>query len=297
MLRVGIIMGGNSTERDVSIMSGNEFIKHLDKEKYAAVPIVIDVPKDILKFADDFDVALLALHGKNGEDGKVQALLEALEIPYTGSGIVGSAICMDKNMSKLVMRSKGLLTPDWVMAKSGMELDIQFFEGLSLPVIIKPNQGGSSIGIRLVETWDGILPAVREVFAYDEEVVVETFIRGQEITCSMLNGKIIPVLSIEPNMTFFGYEDKYADDGAREEVLVLPEAQLKEVAAAAEACWELFRLKSYARIDMIIEGGKPWIIEINTLPGMTRYSLLPKSVAAMGGSFSQFLDQIIQEAL
>ncbi len=290
-------MGGNSTEREVSIMSGEEFIKHLNKEKYEAVPVIIEKPKDILEYAGRFDVALLALHGKNGEDGKVQALLEALEIPYTGSGIVGSALCMDKNMSKLVMRSKGLMTPNWVMVKNHTELDIQFFEGLDLPVIIKPNQGGSSIGIQLVDKREDILGAVEEAFKYDDEVIIEEFIKGREITCSMLNGKIIPVISIEPTMTFFGYEDKYVDDGAKEEIMELPDKQLEAVTEAAETCWHLFNLKAYARIDMIIENEMVYIIEINTLPGMTRFSLLPKSVAAMGGSYSEVLDEIIQDAL
>lgn len=301
MLRIGVIMGGDSSEREVSIMSGTEFIKHLDKSKYDVLPIVIDRPKDLLNYMNQMDVALLALHGKNGEDGRVQALLEALEIPYSGSGIVGSALCMDKNMSKLVMQTKHIDTPHWVLAKKNIPLDLQYFEGLTLPVIVKPNQGGSSIGIHVVDKLEAIIPAINDAFLYDEEVIVENYIKGQEITCSMLNGQVIPVLSIKPNVTFFNYEEKYAIDANHDELVQLEThidtEILSQVSDVARLCWDIFNLKSYARIDMMVEHEKIYVIEINTLPGMTPYSLLPKSAHAMGLTYSQVLDNLIDDAI
>ena len=178
MLRVGVIMGGDSSEREVSLLSGREFVKHLNKDKYEIVPIEIQKPKEVLDWAGKIDFALLALHGRNGEDGKVQALLEALEIPYSGSGVASSAICIDKNMSKLVLRSMGLLTPDWLLVRKDFEFHKDYFDGLSFPVIIKPNQGGSSIGISIAANYEEIKAGLEKAFVYDEEAIVEEWIHG-----------------------------------------------------------------------------------------------------------------------
>lgn len=297
MLRVGVIMGGDSSERDVSLLSGKEFVKHLDQNKYQVIPIEISRPKEVLKWAGKIDFALLALHGRNGEDGKVQALLEALEIPYSGSGITSSAICIDKNMTKLIMKSMGIDTPDWVMVRKDFEVEKEHFEGLKLPLIIKPNQGGSSIGISIADSYKDIGKGLDEALRYDEEVIIEEWIQGDEITCSMMNGEIIPVLSIQPNMTYYDYNAKYSENDHVQKVAQLNDAIAERLKAIGTKCWKLFRLKAYARIDMIIQGERIYVIEINTLPGMTRFSHLPKSAKAMGISYGEMLDKIIEESV
>ncbi len=298
-MRIGVIMGGDSSEREVSLLTGSQFTEHLDNSKYEIVEIDIARPKEVLAYADKIDFALLALHGKNGEDGKVQALLEALEIPYSGSGIASSAICMDKNMSKLVLRSQGGVgTPDWVMLKKGYEVDPSYFEGLNMPVIVKPNQGGSSIGIQTASTYEEMLDAIDYGFTYDDEVIVEEYIQGgDEVTLSMINGEIIPVLSIRPHMTFYDYNAKYNENDDIQEVAHLNEAHLLKLKEIGEKCWEIFKLKTYARIDLILKNKIAYVIEINTLPGMTKYSHLPKSAEAMGLTYTQMLDKIIEESL
>lgn len=290
-------MGGDSSEREVSLLSGKEFVKHLDKEKYDVIPIEIMKPKEVLQWADRIDFALLALHGRNGEDGKVQALLEALEIPYSGSGIASSAICIDKNMSKLVMKSMGMLTPNWLLVRKDFSFHDDYFKGLSFPLIIKPNQGGSSIGISIANSYEEIVTGLANAFRYDEEAIVEEWIKGDEITCSMMNGEIIPVLSIKPNLTFYDYDSKYSDNDQIQTVAQLDETMVERLKSIGHQCWQLFRLKAYARIDMIIRENSVYIIEINTLPGMTRFSHLPKSAKAMGISYGELLDRIIEESV
>lgn len=297
MLRVGVIMGGDSSEREVSLLTGNEFVAHLNKEKYDVVQIDIQRPKEVLKYAEDIDFALLALHGRNGEDGKVQALLEALEIPYSGSGIASSAICMDKNMSKLVMESQGIQTPRWVLLKKDYVIESHYFDGLRFPVIIKPNQGGSSIGIQTAASYDQMVDAINYAYQFDDEVIVEEYIKGNEMTLSMIRGEIIPVLSVQPNMTFYDYDAKYNENDDIQKVAQLDDTLLEKVRVIGEKCWDLFKLKTYARIDLIINDGGVHVIEINTLPGMTKYSHLPKSAEAMGLSYSEMLDKIIEESL
>ncbi|MDF1616231.1 D-alanine--D-alanine ligase [Petrocella sp. FN5] len=297
MLRVGVVMGGDSCEHQVSMLTGAEFVKHLNKNKYDVIEVVIEKPKDILKWHGRIDFALLALHGKNGEDGKVQALLEALEIPYSGSGIASSAICLDKNISKLIMESHGVKTPKWIMVKKDYPMSVDLFYGLSLPVIIKPNQGGSSIGIHIAYTYEEIDALLADSFIYDDEVIVEEWIKGQEITCSMIKGEIIPVLSVQPNMTFYDYTAKYSENDNIQKLAILDEEITNEIKSIASLCWFLFRLKTYARIDIIIQEGQIYVIEINTLPGMTRFSHLPKSAMAMGLSYEEVLDQIIESSL
>ena len=297
MLNVGVIMGGNSSEREVSLLTGQEFIKHLNRERYHVIEITIDKPKDVLAYANQLDFALLALHGKNGEDGKVQALLEALDIPYSGSGITSSALCMDKNMSKLLIQSVGLSTPKWVMVRKGLDISPRIFKGLQMPVIIKPNQGGSSLGINIANDYNAIIKGLENAYVYDDDVIVEEYIVGQEITCSMINGDIIPVISIKPRLQFYDFEEKYHENDEIQQLAQLEEAQLLQIKKTARICWDLFKLKAYARIDMMLYDTDIMILEINTLPGMTPYSHLPKSAMALGISYSQMLDRIIEDSM
>lgn len=296
-MRVGVIMGGISSERKVSLMTGSEMIANLDREKYELYPIEINSKNELVEKVKNIDVALLALHGKYGEDGTIQGALETLCVPYTGCGVLSSSLSMDKNISKKLFRNEGIHTPDWIHLSNEDELSIGDVEGLGYPVIVKPNSGGSSIGIKIIKNKETLIPAVHETFRWDDEVLIEQYIRGEEITCAILNGKLLPIVAIRSQSEFFDYSSKYNDGGADEQVIQLPPDIFERVRASALGCYKTLKCCVYARIDMILKDGIPYVMEVNTLPGLTKNSLLPKSAQAAGISFSQLLDFIIEYSL
>ncbi len=208
-MKVGVIMGGLSSERDVSLMTGQEMVTHLDHSKYEVVSIDIRNRENWISEVRGLDVALLALHGQYGEDGTVQGTLEALGIPYTGSGVLSSSICMNKDMSKRLLRSEGIPTPRWQILSNMNEVCLPDIMTLGLPLVVKPNCGGSSIGVAIVRKEEEIMPAIRSAFELEEEVIIESYIAGQEISCSILNGRLLPVIAINPAADFFDYTSKY----------------------------------------------------------------------------------------
>jgi len=296
-MKVGVIMGGVSSERDISLLTGQEMMAHLDPSKYEAIPIEINNKRDLINKTEGIDMALLALHGQYGEDGTVQATLESMGIPYTGSSVLSSSICMDKDVSKKLLRYEGLHTADWLIVSSLEELAEANVESLGFPLVVKPNTGGSSIGTRIVRSRDTLKAAVAEALQWDRSIMIEQWIDGQEITCSILDGKLLPIVSIKPNAEFFDYTSKYAEGEAEEQVIELPQALQRKVSAAALQCYKALKCSVYARVDIILKDGVPFILEVNTLPGLTRTSLLPKSAAAAGFSFGMLLDAIITSSL
>jgi len=296
-MKVGVIMGGVSSERDISLLTGQEMMAHLDPSKYEAIPIEINNKRDLINKTEGIDIALLALHGQYGEDGTVQATLESMGIPHTGSSVLSSSICMDKDVSKKLLRYEGLHTADWLIVSSLEELAEANVESLGFPLVVKPNTGGSSIGTRIVRSRDTLKAAVAEALQWDRSIMIEQWIDGQEITCSILDGKLLPIVSIKPNAEFFDYTSKYAEGEAEEQVIELPEALQRKVSAAALQCYKALKCSVYARVDIILKDGVPFILEVNTLPGLTRTSLLPKSAAAAGFSFGMLLDAIITSSL
>ncbi|KMP27107.1 D-alanine--D-alanine ligase [Bacillus sp. GX] len=296
-MRIGVIMGGVSSEKQVSIMTGNEMIANLDKNKYDIVPITLNEKMDLIEKAKDIDFALLALHGKYGEDGTVQGTLESLGIPYSGSNMLSSGICMDKNISKKILRYEGIETPDWIELTKMDDLNADELDKLGFPLVVKPNSGGSSVGVKIVYNKDELISMLETVFEWDSEVVIEKYIKGDEITCSIFDGKQLPIISIRHAAEFFDYNAKYDDTSTIEEVIELP-AELKErVNKASLACYKVLKCSVYARVDMMVKDGIPYVMEINTLPGMTQASLLPKSAAAAGIEYSKLLDMIIETSL
>lgn len=296
-MRIGVIMGGVSSEKQVSIMTGNEMIAHLDKSKYDIVPITLNEKMDLIEKAKDIDFALLALHGKYGEDGTVQGTLESLGIPYSGSNMLSSGICMDKNISKKILRYEGIETPDWIELTKMEDLNLDELDKLGFPLVVKPNSGGSSVGVKIVYDKDELISMLETVFEWDSEVVIEKYIKGDEITCSIFDGKQLPIISIRHAAEFFDYNAKYDDAGTIEEVIELP-AELKErVNKATLACYKVLKCSVYARVDMMVKDGIPYVMEVNTLPGMTQASLLPKSADAAGINYSKLLDMIIETSL
>lgn len=296
-MRVGVIMGGISSEKQVSLKTGEEMVVHLDKSKYKIVPIHIEKKEDLVEQAKNLDVALLALHGKFGEDGTIQGTLETMGVPYTGSSVLSSSLCMDKNMSKKIIRYEGLQTPDWIHLMNMEELHMEELDKMGYPVVVKPNSGGSSVGVKIVYDKETVKSAIAEVFKWDSEVIIEKLITGEEITCSILDGNVLPVISIRHQSEFFDYTSKYNDAATIEEVVQLPPEMHNRVASAAISCYKSLKCSVYARVDMIIKNGVPYVLEVNSLPGMTKNSLLPKSAKSAGIPYHQLLDLIIENSL
>lgn len=296
-MKIGILMGGISTERDISFETGKSIIDNIDRKKYEVIPVIIDKKEDILVKCKDIDFAFLALHGKFGEDGSVQKILEVLNIPYSGCNAVSSSMCMDKDIAKKIMVSENIKTPKWTTAKSIDDIDYEYIEKIKYPVFIKPNSGGSSVATFLVEKRDGVAKAVETVLLYDEIAIIEEYIKGEEITCPILNGKALPILAIKPNGKFFDLKSKYTDNEADEYIINFDKDMQDKIEAMALNVYNSLRCSVYARIDMIVKDEESYVLEVNTLPGMTKNSLFPKSCSGVNINFSTLLDLIISYSL
>lgn len=292
-MKVGVLMGGISSEREVSLNTGKEIAKNLDKTKYEVLTIEINKKEDIIEKTKGLDFAFIALHGKFGEDGIVQSVLETLNIPYSGCNPLASGICMDKSITKSILKTINVNTAKWLIVREIEELDLKEIKELGYPVVVKPNSGGSSVATTIVYNEKEIESAVLEAFKCDDEIMIEKYIKGEEITCCMMDGKLLPIIAIKPRSHFFDYNSKYLDGGADEVIIEIGSPIKEAVENAAIKCWESLKCSVYARIDMIISEGIPYVLEINTLPGMTKNSLFPKSAASYGLSFSELLDTII----
>jgi D-alanine-D-alanine ligase len=283
-LKVAVLMGGNSSEREVSLGSGKEVFNNLDKNKYKIE--TFDVPSDLgkmLMFKPE--VAFLALHGKGGEDGQIQGYLETLGIKYTGCGVLASAIGMDKMIFRWIMESFKLPMPKLTN---------------KVPCVVKPVDGGSSVGVMIVKKEMDLIKAINNAKSYSNEVIVEKYLRGIEVTCGVLgnkNPKAMPVVEIRSKNKFFDYEAKYSE-GKSEEICPaeIGSSMTRRVQELAVAVFKAVKARGYARVDFIIHNNKPYILEINTLPGMTPNSLLPKEAKAMGMSYPELLDKMIELA-
>lgn len=296
-MRIGVIMGGDSSERDVSLETGNGMLKHLDRNKYDIVPILLNDKIDILERTTEIDFALIALHGKFGEDGSIQAIFETLNLPYSGCGVLSSALCMNKSLTKKIINAEGFNTPDGVTISSPTNLNFEAIKSLGYPLVIKPNSGGSSLGTFIINNELELITMLKEASKFDSEIILEKYLPGNEYTVCILNGVILPIMAIKPQSKFFDYFSKYDDNGAIEEVAELDEGLKKSIERLSLKCWKIFNCNVYARIDIIISEGVPYVLEINTLPGMTKNSVFPKSAMAVGIDYSQLLDLIISYSL
>ncbi|MGH4123054.1 MAG: D-alanine--D-alanine ligase [Clostridium sp.] len=296
-MQVGVIMGGISAEKEVSRKTGKQIIENLDSDKYEIVPILINSKEEFIDSVKSLQFAFIALHGRFGEDGSIQAILESLGVPFSGCGVLASALCMDKNISKKLLVSEGIKTPKWIIVKDENKIDYSLVENIGYPIIVKPNSGGSSIGTIMAYSREKLKEGVYEALKYDDEIIIEEYIKGEEITCSILNGEVLPIISINSKSEIFNYSSKYDRGGAEEKIIQLPRTLRDKVEQICLKSWDTFKLKVYARIDMIIKGEEVYVLEINTLPGMTENSLFPKSAKAYGLNFSQLLDEIIQYSL
>jgi D-alanine-D-alanine ligase len=297
-MKIGVLMGGISSEREISLRSGREMLANIDTERFEPVEVVLDSRDDIFEKAKGLDFALLALHGKYGEDGTVQAVLEALGVPYSGCGVLASSMCMDKDIAKTVLRQKGVRTADWMIARSMEDLTKERMGELGARVVVKPNSGGSSVATFICDGYEEARDGLEEALKYDTEVMIEKFLKGDEITVPVLDGEVLPTLMIKPQKGgFFDFTSKYEEGGAIEEIIELPEELKNEVNELAKGSYEALKCSVYARVDFILNEGKPYLLELNTLPGMTKTSLFPKSAKGIGLSYRDLITRIIDISL
>lgn len=296
-MKIGVLMGGLSSEREVSLLSGQEIVKNLDKNKYEVFSIVIDSIEDIVNKVKGMDFIFLALHGAFGEDGYIQGILESINIPYSGCNLLTSAICMNKKQAKRIMRAEGIAVADDFSLTRGQEIDVNEIDRLGYPMIVKPNNGGSSIGVAIARNRYELNKAIGEAFMYNNEILVEEFLEGSEYTVPVLNGEALPIVSIVPKGDFFDYNSKYVNVDENEVVAKLFIDLQDEIKKISEKCWDIFDCIAYMNVDIIVSKNKPYVIEINTLPGMTKNSLLPKSARAAKINYSDLLDKIIEYSL
>lgn len=297
-MKVGVLMGGISSEREVSLKSGEGIIKNLDKNKYEVFPIIINSKKEVIEKVRGLDFVFLALHGEFGEDGSIQALLESIGMNYSGCGVLTSALCMDKKQTKRILKSEGIrVAKDIKINLKNKNSSIEDLEALGYPMVVKPNAGGSSIGVSIVRNKEELQKSILEALKYSTEILVEEYLEGEEYTIPVLNGEVFPILLIKSDTEFFDYVSKYADDGATEELVTLPKKMQTEFEEIGKRCWDIFNCKAYVRIDIIVSKGLPYVLEINTLPGMTKNSLFPKSAKGANMEYSELLDKIIEYSL
>lgn len=292
-IKVGVLYGGISSEREVSINTGKQISENLNRDKYEVHDIIMDKKEDIFK-CSGLDFVFIALHGEFGEDGQAQAILDAMGIKYNGCGFKTSSICMDKYLVKKILGDYNI-----PMAKGRLlskDDDLSNFD-LSFPVVIKPNSGGSSVGVFICKNKEEFVLNIENAFKYDDTLLVEEFISGQEITVGVLNGCALPILKIVPqNHEFFNYVSKY-DNTTIEEPIILDDQLDREIKFLSEKCYNILNCSVYSRVDFILKDGIPYLLEINTLPGMTEGSLLPKMAKLKGMSFSELIDVIIESSM
>lgn len=339
-MKVVVLAGGTSTERDVSLVSGSMIYKAMKKKGHQA--ILIDVylgysgdtegiferetdwaaavgavterhpdletvkamrpdgaknffGPNVLELCRQADAVFLALHGANGEDGKIQACFELMGIPYTGTDYVSAAMSMDKGITKDIFAAHQIPTPYGTRVSIGEKSQSP---ACGYPCIVKASCGGSSVGVTIAQNDEEYAKALEEAFRYDKEAVVEQFISGREFSVGVMQGKALPIIEIAPKNGFYDYKNKYQAGSTVETCPAdLPGEKTQRMQAMAEKVFKVLRLKNYARMDFIMSReGEIYCLEANTLPGMTPTSLLPQEAAALGISFEDLCENILQQA-
>jgi len=294
--KIAVLMGGLSAERDVSLKSGNAVHKALLHQGYEA--IAIDVSHDVAEVLkrEKIEAAFIALHGRYGEDGCIQGLLELMRIPYTGSGVLASALAMHKLYSKQTFCASGILTAPFAHFRRGEQVDLSALP-FDLPVVVKPVQEGSSVGISIVKKPEQLPLALETAFQHDDEILLEQYIKGQEVQVGILDDIAIGAIEIVPKNEFYDYEAKYSDGKAEHIFPARLEAALYEKAQQTGlAAHRSLGCRGYSRVDLLVtEAGDCYVLEVNTLPGMTALSLLPEIAAKGAGlNFEQLVSTIIE---
>ena len=302
---VALIAGGWSREREVSLQSGAFVYESLDKDKYEVRRYDPKSDLDVLiRDSKEIDIALVVLHGKKGEDGCFQGLLDLLDVHYVGSGVLASSLAMNKQVSKELFRSAGLTVPQDIVLSRDQECDpVGILSSLGEPVVIKPIAEGSSIGLNICTTSKEVAAALEETFAMSSQVMAEEYIEGREVSCGVIGNskpEALPVIEIVPQKKhrFFSYEAKYVPGESKEICpATLPDEVCKKIQAYALKAHTVLGCKGFSRSDMIVTANDVYLLETNTLPGMTKNSLFPLAVRAAGLTIPEFLDRLIELAL
>ncbi|OGZ33238.1 MAG: hypothetical protein A2174_01870 [Candidatus Portnoybacteria bacterium RBG_13_41_18] len=332
-LNIVVLMGGPSAEHEVSLNTGRMISQALDKKKYNVKPVAITKEGnwlllkegvkllvennrslsindsvlarhgvsaiDEIKSKKSADVVFLALHGTYGEDGAIQGLLELAGIPYTGSGILASALGMDKSMAKKILKREKIPTPNYFIFTKNNHVSLK---KVKFPCVVKPVAQGSSVGVTIVRGPGQLKKAIKNALTYGQRVMVEDFIEGREITATVIGNKkpkALPLIEIKPKLSsFYNYESKYADGGSEHICPAqIPPPVTKRIQELALRAHVTLGCRGVTRTDFILHGSQPYALEINTLPGMTSVSLVPQSAATAGIKFPELLDKLIELAL
>ncbi len=341
-MKIVVLAGGISTEREISIVSGTQVCKALRNKGHHA--ILVDVfcgdsrvgedlkhafPKEydvdeaaayirsfdsrldqlktrrsffgpnVIALCQEADTVFMALHGSNGEDGKIQAAFELMGIPYTGSSYLGSALAMDKDMAKQLFRENRVPTPHGIVLRKGDKVKHTSENGVGIPCVVKPACGGSSVGVSIARTEKAYREAVEEAFSYEDVLIVEQYVSGREFSCGIVDGEVYPVIEIAPLHGFYDYTNKYKAGSTVETCPADISRELTEkIQKAALGAYHALRLTSYGRIDLMMdEEENVYCLEANTLPGMTPTSLLPQEAAAIGIDFPSLCEKLIEVSL
>ena len=346
-MKIVVLSGGLSTERDVSLASGAGICRTLRERGHEALllDVYLGLPYDADKLDEVFslpnanleiaegikttepdlaaikasredqsdcflgpnvveicrmaDIVFMALHGDVGENGKLQATFDLLGIKYTGPNSLGSALAMDKGVTKMIFKMSGVPTPLGTALKKAKKDTSLSDLGLKLPVVVKPCSGGSSIGVYIVNTEEEYKDAIEKSFEYEDEVVIEPYIKGREFACGIIDGQALPVIEIIPKTGFFDYANKY-QAGATQEICPadIPADVAERMQRATELAFKSLKLDIYSRADFLLdENGDIYCLEVNTLPGMTATSLLPQEAAAAGNPYGELCELIIEKSL
>ncbi len=296
--KIAVLQGGMSAERAVSLNTAKAFIKALDElgHEYVVIDAGEDLPIQLAKYKPD--IVLNALHGKYAEDGTVQGICEYMKIPYTGSGVLASALTMDKIKTKQVLLQDGIPTADFQVLDYRTKIFSSSDIKIKLPFVVKPSREGSSVGVSICKTMDQVEPALISAKKHDYKVLIETFIAGSEITVPILDGKALTPIEIVPNENFYDYEHKYTK--GKTQYLLPPNKSpelIRELQTLTEKIYVSLDLRSYARVDFLVDANdKPFLLEVNPLPGCTETSLVPKSAAHDGIPFTAFIQKLLDTA-
>lgn len=322
MKKIAVIAGGDSGEFEVSLMSAEMVIKSINLKKYEPYLVILqkndwhvlsgkkkypvdknDFSVTINKTRIKFDCAYIIVHGSPGEDGKIQGYLDLLQIPYTSPGVLVSALTMNKFLSKLICKESGINVAKSVLVRSSdklIHID-KISAKVKLPCFVKPNNGGSSVATNKIYEKQKMIDAIEEAFEYDDEVIIEEFVKGKEVTCGVYaeNDKIVtlPITEIIPHNDFFDYNAKYKGESDEITPAKLSAKLTKKIQKLTIQIYELFNIQGLVRIDFILKGEKVYFMEVNTVPGFSKASIVPQQIRAAGKKESDVISLMIEQAI